>query len=304
MSAASAQDSGWAPSVEQRQDRVSAASAAALHDLLDAPGPAPAEGAPLPPLWHWLAFRPQAAQADLAADGHPRTGTFLPPAHGRRRMFAGGRLDLRTTLYVGQELTRTSRVTGVTHKHGSTGPLTFVTVQHSLNPAQARGDGGVGAAGDADADEINDIVYREPPSAAPGPSPRRSPAGALDADDPAWTWRRDVPTDPTLLFRFSALTYNAHRIHYDRAYATGVEGYPGLVVQGPLQAVLLAELARVNLPAHRVAMFRFRSRSAAFDDGPLLLRGRLDTTTATLTAFDHRGTPTMTATATVLEPPP
>ncbi|MFF4822345.1 FAS1-like dehydratase domain-containing protein [Streptomyces sp. NPDC001312] len=289
MTAAMRQGTGWAPSVEQRTDWVDASSAAALHDLLDAPGPAPADGAPLPPLWHWLAFLPRAAQANLAPDGHPRTGAFLPPMPGRRRMFAGGRIDLGVPLHVGQPLARTSSVTEVTDKQGGTGPLAFVTVQHLLDPAGSDVPGQVR--------EINDIVYREPPSGGTRGAPTRAAASSSGAHDPSWAWHRDVAIDPTLLFRFSALTYNAHRIHYDRTYATDVEGYPGLVVHGPLQAVLLAELVRVHLPERCVTRFEFRSRAAAFDDGPLLLRGRHDTATATLTAYDHRGTPTMTATA-------
>jgi 3-methylfumaryl-CoA hydratase len=155
--------------------------------------------------------------------------------------------------------------------------LVFVNVKHEVT-------------GGGTAVDEQDIVYREPAS---GPTPAAEPAPPEE-----WDWAWDFAITPTLLFRFSALTYNAHRIHYDRRYATEEEGYPGLVVHGPLQAVALAELCRRHAPDRHLASFTFRALSPAFDDGALLLRGRPDGEAVELAAFDHRGARTMTAEAT------
>lgn len=269
---------GWEPSVDEADDVVTVAAVAALHGLLDAPGPAPAAGESVPPLWHWLAFLPRAPQRELGPDGHPRRGTFLPPVALPGRMFAGGRLTFAGGgPLVGAVARRSSSVVSVEEKSGRSGELVFVTVRHELS-------GGVV--------EEQDLVYREP--AAP-----MAPDDAAGAPPPGeWAWAWDLPIDPTLLFRFSALTYNAHRIHYDRAYATAVEGYPGLVVHGPLQAVALAELCRRHAPTRSLATFRFRALRPAFDDGPLQLRGTPGAHEIGLAAHDHAGRPTMTATAT------
>ena len=270
----------WAPVAEERDDLVTATAAAALHGLLDGDGHPPGVGDPLPPLWHWLAFLPQAPQRDLGPDGHPRQGGFLPPTHLPRRMFAGGRLDLPLPVGVGRRLHRSSLVTSVTPKTGRSGDLVFVEVTHQVAEA-----GRVAIA------EVQDLVYRGATAPAAGGDP--------PADDPAaWTWHEELATDPTLLFRFSALTYNAHRIHYDRGYATEVEGYPGLVVHGPLQAVALAELCRRHLPHHRVTAFSFRALRPAFEGAPLRLRGRpRGEDHVELVAVDAAGHPTMTAEA-------
>lgn len=275
---------GWTPVVEQTDDVVTPEAAAALHGLLDAPGLPPRAHDPLPPLWHWLAFLPHVPQRELGPDGHPKQGGFLPPTRLPRRMFAGGRLDLPTPVAVGRRLHRTSVVTSVTEKAGRSGDLLFVEVTHEL-----------ASAGRTVIIEVQDLVYRGPSAASGG-------GGAPFHEDGTWTLQEELSTDPTLLFRFSALTYNAHRIHYDRAYATEVEGYPGLVVHGPLQAMALAELCRRHLPDRRVAAFAFRARRPAFDGPPLRLRGRLiDAAQAELVAVDAEGQPTMTAQAT-LEP--
>jgi 3-methylfumaryl-CoA hydratase len=281
---------------------VSATAAAALHGLLDAPGPPPGPGDPLPPLWHWLAFLPDAAQATLGRDGHPRLGGFLPPLTLPRRMWAGGRLAFSPGATVGGALRRTSVVADITAKTGRSGDLVFVEVSHRIEP--------VGAVTPT-ITETQDLVYRDapPPPAAPGAAPAPSappPAGAPPAerrtpegpgpDDTGWAWRIDLATDPTLLFRFSALTYNAHRIHYDRGYATGEEGYPGLVVHGPLQAIGLAELCRRFAPGTVLTRYTFRARTPAFDGPPVRLRGRPDDRGgAELVAFDEHGIPTLTA---------
>ena len=245
----------WQPTRESRTDIVSAGAARALHDLLDREGGAPGEGELLPALWHWLAFLPQARQSDIGPDGHPRTGGFLPPTDGRRRMYAGGRVEIGGGPRIGAPLHRVSVVSDVAHKSGRTGDLMFVVVDHEIES-----EGGRIA-------DRNDIVYRDPaPTSASG-----SPAG--DIDEGA-VWGRDVAIDPALLFRFSALTYNAHRIHYDRGWAVDAEGYPGLVVHGPLQAILLADAAERAHPGSRITSFDFRSTAPAFDAHPLRLRVR------------------------------
>jgi 3-methylfumaryl-CoA hydratase len=273
-----ADDAGapWQPVTETVEDLVPAGAALALHGLLDAPGPAPGREDPLPPLWHWLAFLPRVAQHDLGADGHPRVGTFLPPVGlGRRRMYAGGQLRFDGPLPVGAAVRRESVVASVEEKTGRTGSLVFVTVRHELVAADGRGPGGVV--------EHQDLVYRAMPAPAPEPTTPAStgPAATGPAASPPdpeaeeeWTWTWSLTPDPTLLFRFSALTYNAHRIHYDRTYATTVEAYPGLVVHGPLQAIALAELCRRFVPDRRLTSFRFRALRPAFDGHEVRFCGR------------------------------
>lgn len=271
---------GWLPVPEVVVDSVPVGAAEALHGLLDAPCAPPGAGDPLPPLWHWLAFLPRAPQDELGSDGHPRRGGFLPPVSPPRRMFAGGRLELRHPLRIGETLTRTSSVAKVEHKTGRSGDLVFVTVRHEIT-------------GDSDPAVIEeqDLVYRE--AARPDSGYAARPASDEAALE-SWAWSWDLPIDPTVLFRFSALTYNAHRIHYDRDYATQVEHYPGLVVHGPLQAISLAELAR-RRGSRPLSSFRFRALRPAFDDGPLHLRGSEEGGAAELVAFDHQGQRTMVA---------
>ena len=249
-------DQDWHPPTEVVSDTVTAGAAEALHGLLDAPGDPPGDGDALPALWHWLAFLPRVPQRQLGVDGHPRQGTFLPPIALPRRMFAGGRFTFDDVVTVGEPLVRTSSVASVEEKDGRSGKLVFVTVRHEIGR-----EGGPPAIV-----EEQDLVYRGPSASAVSPA---DPAASR-----TWPWSWDMAIDPTLLFRFSALTYNAHRIHYDRTYAIEQEGYPGLVVHGPLQAVALAELTRRNCPGESLTSFRFRAVRPCFDDAPLKLRGR------------------------------
>ncbi|MCU1505251.1 MAG: acyl-CoA dehydrogenase [Microbacteriaceae bacterium] len=271
----------WQPTTEHRAGAVTAESARALHDLLDIESPTPQAGDPLPILWHWLAFLPEARQSDLGPDGHPRTGGFLPPVGDRVRMYAGGTVTRSGLVRIGEALAKTSGVTSVENKQGRSGDLLFVEVDSRL------------AGENGSLNEASNIVYKQP-------SPFRP--GALDGDlvDGEWSSGREVSPDPAMLFRFSALTYNAHRIHYDRSYATEIEGYPGLVVHGPLQAILLADLLRSAVPSHTAESFRFRSTAPAFDIDPLQLRLRInaDRSEAELAAFSG-GRRTMTAKATL-----
>jgi 3-methylfumaryl-CoA hydratase len=277
----------WKPTVEHAEDVVSVARATALHGLLDAPGEAPGQTDPLPPLWHWLAFLPNVPQRDLGSDGHPRRGGFLPPVDLPRRMFAGARYQFSAPLLVGVPLERTGEVLSVEEKTGKSGALVFVKVRYVVSC-----DGREAVV------EEQDIVYRGETPSTPAAGPKAAAGAAGDAAE-AWDWKWELPIEPTLLFRFSALTYNAHRIHYDRPYATSVEGYPGLVVHGPLQAMSLAELCRRNAPDRTLSEFRFRAVSPAFDDGPVRVAGKLsdDGRQVTLAAANHLGVKTMEASA-------
>jgi 3-methylfumaryl-CoA hydratase len=247
--------SAWVGRAEEQEELIALAPVQAAAATLDDTASAFAAGSALPPLWQWFFFLPRAPQSGLGPDGHPQRGGFLPPIDLPRRMFAGGRMRFLKPLLVGKPARRRSVIRDVSEKEGRTGKLAFVTVAQSIHQD-----------GEVCLEEEQDIVYREPgaPVAAPGS------AGLAPA--PAGSWSRTVTPDPTLLFRFSALTFNAHRIHYDRTYATTVEGYPGLVVQGPLTAVLLMELVRAH--AYRpVTAFAFRAQAPLFDVAPFCLIG-------------------------------
>lgn len=242
--------SAWVGRSEQVADVLEPGRTNALRAALGQAAPL-AAGDALPLLHHWLYFWDVRPPEGLGPDGHPARGGFLPPVALPRRMWAGGRLKFLQPLRVGERATRTSTILKVEAKSGRSGDLVFVTVEHQLS-----GDQGVAVV------EEQDIVYRG--AAAPGSIP--APAG--EAPAPAAPWRREVFPDSVLLFRYSALTMNGHRIHYDRPYAMNEEAYPGLVVHGPLQATLLADLAAHNLKAP-VTGFDFRGMSPAFD-GTLL----------------------------------
>ena len=247
----------WVGKTETASARVNATTANAMAATLDraaAFGP----GAGLPPLWHWAYFWSAAPQAELGPDGHPQRGGFLPPVPLPRRMWAGGRLTFTRPLQVEGEASRSSQVLSVTAKNGKTGPLAFVTVRHEL--AQ---DGAVCVT------EEHDIVYRDLPQ--PGSAPAAPKMAPQDA-----AWSRTITPDPVLLFRYSALTFNGHRIHYDRSYVTEVEGYPGLIVHGPLIATLLADLLQRNMPQARMASFSFRAVGSLFDIEPFTVCGSPD----------------------------
>jgi len=247
----------WVGKTETVGARVNATTANALAATLDRPDHFE-PGAGLPPLWHWAYFWHAAPQSELGPDGHPQRGGFLPPVPLPRRMWAGGRLIFSQPLKVENEATRTSQVKSVAAKQGATGPLVFVTVRHEL--AQ---DGNLCVT------EEHDIVYRGlPQPGAPVPAPKMAPADAA--------WSRTITPDPVLLFRYSALTFNGHRIHYDRSYVTEVEGYPGLIVHGPLIATLLVDLLQRNLPQARIASFSFRAVGSLFDIEPFTVCGSPD----------------------------
>lgn len=245
--------------VAERTEVLLPEPAQALGALLDVPVPdLDRDGLPL--LWHWLYLLDRPAQADLGPDGHPVRGTVSPPpAPGRRRMWAGGRVTTQGPLRCGEHATRRSEVLSVREKQGRSGLLTFVVVRHRIVQK-----------GQLVVDEEQDIVYRAPASlSTPDEGPVVPPA------DGEWS----IEVTPTLLFRFSALTYNAHRIHYDRDYARDVEGYPGLLTHGPLQALAMAEAARaagVTGDQH----FEYRLVAPLFDHQGLIVRADNGSTTA------------------------
>jgi 3-methylfumaryl-CoA hydratase len=279
----------WIGRTETVEDLVTAAPCAALAATLDRDPARPAPGTPLPALWHWLYFLPLHRQSEIGPDGHAKRGGFLPPVPLPRRMWAGSQLEFHKPLRVGDALARTSTIAGVDEKSGRTGKLVFVKVRHEI---RANGEAGVALT------ELHDIVYRE--AAAPAraaadaaPPPQAAPAVS--------SWEKKWVPDDVLLLRYSALTFNAHRIHYDRRYATGVEGYPGLVVHGPLIATLLVDLLRWQLPGARVAKFEFRAVRPLFDIHPFSVCGAPcpGGKTFHLWAKDHEGWLAMDATATV-----
>jgi 3-methylfumaryl-CoA hydratase len=248
----------WLGRTEQRHDVVTAAPLDAWAATLDRDDAATRPGSGVPPLAHWLFFLPAARQSLLGPDGHPRRGGFLPPIELPRRMWAGGRLTFHHPLQVGDEIVRTSRVTNVDAKSGRSGALAFVTVRHEITSARGLA-----------ITEEHDIVYRDTPrpdAAAPTPQP-------APTDE---TFSRRIVPDPVLLFRYSALTFNGHRIHYDRRYVTEVEGYPGLIVHGPLIATLLIDLLRRERPDARIQRFAFTAKSPLFDLHPFEVCGRID----------------------------
>lgn len=277
----------WQERSETMSDIITAAPLRALSATLDRDDPAPAHGTPVAPLWHWLYFLPHARQSEIGPDGHPRRGGFLPPVPLPRRMWAGGRLRWETDnpLRLGQEVQRVSTIRSVQHKTGRSGELLFVLVEHRFSNQDGLA-----------LTEEHDIVYRA--AARPGdpvPPPQQPPLAGQAA------WSRSIVPDDILLFRYSALTFNGHRIHYDRRYVTQVEGYPGLIVHGPLIATLLLDLLRRNLQGAKVVTFDFKALRPTFDLHPFSVHGkpREDGRTIDLWAQDHEGLLTMQATATV-----
>ena len=270
----------WIGRSQQRRDVLTAAPIAALSALLDRDDPLPQPGDILPPLGHWLYFLPIHKQSLIGPDGHMSRGEFLPPVPLPRRMWAGSRLEFLRPLRVGDEVMCNSRIADVKVKEGRSGTLVFVTVRHEVLDAQ----------GVALTDE-HDIVYRsESGKAVADPVP--APGGEA--------WQREIRPDPVLLFRYSAVTFNGHRIHYDHPYVTGVEGYPGLVVHGPLVATLLVDLLRRNAPGVQIRTYRFRALRPLFDTANFHTLGLPDEAnrSARLWTRDAEGAMTMEAVAT------
>lgn len=248
----------WHPEPATDEDDLPPGPAAALSALLDLPDPATRSGDPLPPLWQWLHFLNWPAQHELGPDGHLREARFLPPVPDRQRMFAGGRCEITEPLRLGEPAERVSSLHTITPKQGRTGELLFVTERQEFRQG-----------GRLCLVEEQDIVYRS------GRSAGQRPAALDDQSVPTaeGPWRLRLQPDPRLLFRFSALTANAHRIHYDSPYCREVEGYPGLVVHGPLLALLMLELVRRGAPQRQVRSLSYRLHRPVFAGEHLVADG-------------------------------
>ena len=241
----------WVGRERQDRDVAHVRHAALMAATLGMPGPAPAAGDALPPLWHWIYFLEGRPPAELGRDGHPARGGFLPPVPLANRMWAGGRVSFEAPVALGEAVERHSRIASVESKTGKSGPLVFVTVVHEI---RSRGRRCVV--------EEHDIVYRDPPAAGTA-----SPAGV---EPPPASHRRSLEPDSTLLFRYSALTFNGHRIHYDLDYCRQVEGYANLVIHGPLVATLLAGFAQ-EVAGRPLARFEYRALRPAILGATLTL---------------------------------
>lgn len=272
---------GWQPGTMTTSRRVDPWPAAAFAALIGAEEPPLGPGDPLPPLWHWFTLVDHPAQSELGVDGHPNDGPLMPPIPHRRRMFAGGRLRQDAPIPVGTDLSSQSSVAGVSVKSGRSGELAFVTVRHEL----AVDGAAVGV-------EEQDLVYRS----EPGTARRVVPRPETGVAEPAGGWRSELATDPVLLFRFSALTYNGHRIHYDQPYATEVEGYPDLVVHGPLLALLALELPRTHARQWAVRSFDYRLVRPAFLPSPIVSAGRVDGAAVDVSVGAKGAAPSLVAT--------
>jgi len=237
-----------------------------------------AEGDALPPLWHWLYFLEAKRASELGRDAHPKRGGFLPPVALPRRMWAGGRFAFHAPLVLGGKAVKTSTIKSVTEKSGRTGTLCFVTVEHAIRQN-----------GELALTEEHDIVYRE------DPAPTASTPKPAPAPDNAQFSQQITPTQ-VKLFRYSALTFNGHRIHYDVDYARQVEGYDGLVFHGPLTATFLVDLASTQMgrtPKH----FEFRGLAPIAGMAAFQIEGRQDNDALTLWARRHDGALAMSAAA-------
>ena len=273
----------WIGRSEEVSDIASATPYAALSATFDRPAERPAVGTPLPALWHWLYFLPLHRQSEIGPDGHARRGGFLPPVPLPRRMWAGSQFEFHQPLRIGDAMTRTSSIDDVSEKKGRTGPLVFVKVRHEIRRG---GETAIALT------EFHDIVYRQAATADDAvPEPIAAPAQSQ--------WEKQWVPNDVLLFRYSALTFNGHRIHYDRRYVTEVEGYPGLIVHGPLIATLLQDVLRRNLPDAKVRRFAFKAVRPTFDLNAFSVHGKpsADGKTVELWAQDHDGWLTMQGTA-------
>lgn len=275
----------WIGRREEIAERLAPFPPNALAATLDRPDETYADGDALPPLWHWLHFLTVCPTAGTGPDGHPERGGFIPPVTLPRRMWAGGQLAFNAPMRIGADLRRVSEIENVSLKSGKSGTLVFVTVRHRIM------DGSLICV-----EERQDIVFREAPAPdAPAPEPKPAP------DTSAFS--REVHPTPVLLQRYSALTFNSHRIHFDRDFCLQNEGYPGLVVHGPMLATMLLDLLRRQKPEARVTDFAFRAQAPVFDLHPFSLHGTPDETGTgfNLWVRRHDGALAMSATATLAQ---
>ena len=264
----------WVGTSREQHDRIDGALLAGISAALDRDDPAPKNGDPLPPCWHWMYFRDTTRQSELGIDGHPNRGGSMPPIPLPRRMWAGSRISFHAPLRVGEAACKRSEIESITPKSGKSGALIFLNIRHTV----------LNAADEVAIEEEQNIVYRA--AAKPGdvaPAPRPAPQEA--------PWRRDMQPDPVLLFRYSALTFNPHRIHYDRPYCLEEEGYPGLVVHGPLIATLMVDLCRRSRPDADIAEFSFRATAPLFDINAMMVGAAPNDTgsSAAVWAADDKG---------------
>jgi len=270
----------WIGRTESDVDYVTVPAVHRLAATLDRGDPMPNMGDPLPIGWHQILFPRVVRQSQIGADGHPERGDFLPPVPLPRRMFAGKRTTFHSDLRVGDAVRRDSVIQAVNIKQGRTGQMVFVTVKTDISSPRGLA-----------ITEEQDFVYRE---AAPGGTPPQPPQPAPGRA----VWSRVVTPDPVMLFRYSALTFNGHRIHYDQPYVTKVEGYPGLVMNGGLTTLLVFELARTHASTP-IRYISSRNVRALFANQPITLGGEpsLDNKTATLWALNPDGALALTAEA-------
>lgn len=269
---------GRSRSAEQVIDPFPARAIAGLLDHEAVPQP----GDPLPLPWHWLYFLAAPRRSAIGSDGHPARGGFLPPVPLPRRMWAAGSIRRFADLVVGEPATKTSTVRAIDAKSGRTGTLVFVTVSHELSQR-----------GQPCIEETQNLVYRAAATAASMPPGEPAPGDAQ--------WADTLVPDSQLLFRYSALTYNGHRIHYDVEYARTVEFYPALVVHGPLLATLLLDAFTSRHPDARIGSFSFRAVRPSFVDRPLTIAGRRDGNVAKLWTADHEAALGMHATVEIAD---
>lgn len=282
--------SRWIGRSEEKTDHIRLQPAHFMEMTLDR-APGLREGDPLPPLWHWLYFLETAPLGGLGRDGHPARGGFLPPVPLPRRMWAGGRVAFPAPLRIGAEARRLSTIDKVVAKEGRSGALCFVTLRHEVS-----------CAGTLCIREEHDIVYREDPKPGdppPSAAPSAPPSAPSSAPPPEEDYERSETVEPSAvqLFRYSALTFNGHRIHYDRDYATEVEGHAGLVFHGPLTATLLADFALRLAPGCRLTRFDYRALSPLYDTAAFSIHGSLRDEGASLAALNPEARLAMTARA-------
>lgn len=265
-------------------DAISPFAARSLHDLLDRPGRRPRDGDVAPDLWHWLCFLPESAQGALRADGHPKRDPVLPEGLPEHRVFGSTKVNFGDAIRIGELMTRQSTVGNIVQKSGRSGAFVLTGIDHVLR----------GIDGRELVREHQEVIFRSGNARRPSSAEGDEASAAGD-----WPLQRDLHTDPVVLFRFSALTYNAHRIHYDVDYARETEGYQDLVVHGPLQAVALADMCQRHFGPNRLKSVSFRAIRPAFGNTLLRLRGRIDENRVQLVAIDEEDRITVRAKATL-----
>jgi len=271
----------WRGRTETLTERLDGWPVRGLRALLDQPPEAP-DGADAPALAQWLWFPPMVPQSQIDTDGHPKRGGFLPPVALPRRMWAGSDITFHRPLVVGAKVRKTMTIDDIALKQGSTGPLVFVRVRN----AYALADDGAPLL-----DETQILVYRDPPGPdEPAPRPKPAPEGA--------DWSRAITVGAAMMFRFSAVTFNAHRIHYDADYTRDAEGYPAILVQGQLGATLMLETLLEHTAGKRPARFSFRGVQPIHVDEPIRIEGAATEEGWSLWLRDAGGALRMTATAT------